>query len=64
MYLIIKENNIYNVKSNIALNETETSVDLEINRTELSTMVTNKNVEFRITLKNKDENNELFKIQC
>lgn len=56
-----KENNIYNVESNIALNETETSVDLEINRTELSTMVTNKNVEFRITLKNKDENNELFK---
>ena len=56
-----KENNIDNIESNIVLNETETSAELEISRTELSTMVTNKNVEFRITLKSKDENNELFK---
>lgn len=56
-----KENNLEGIESNIALNETETSVDLEINRTELSAMTTNNNVEFRITLKSKEENNELFK---
>ena len=56
-----KESNLDNTESSITLNESETSADLEISRTELSTMITNKNVEFRITLKNKDENNELFK---
>lgn len=56
-----KENNLEGIESNIALNETETSVDLEINRTELSTMTTNNNVEFRITLNSKEEKNELFK---
>lgn len=56
-----KENNLEGIESNIALNETETSVDLEINRTELSTMTTNNNVEFRITLNSKEEKNELFR---
>ena len=48
-------------ESNINLVETETSADLQINRTELSAMTTNNNVEFRITLKSKEEKNELFK---
>ncbi len=48
-------------ESNIELKETETSVDLEINRTELSAMVTNNNVEFRMILNSREENQELFK---
>lgn len=56
-----KENNLEGIQSNITLNETETSVDIEISRTELSTMTTNNNVEFRITLNSKEEKNELFK---
>ena len=51
------ENKLENVESNIKLNETETSVNLEVNRTELSAMTTNKNVEFRITLNTKYEKN-------
>lgn len=56
-----KENQLEGIESNIALNETKTSVDLEINRTELSAMTTNNNVEFRITLKSKEEKDRLFK---
>ena len=56
-----KESKLDGAESNIKLNETETSVSLEINRTELSTMTTNNNVEFRITLNSKNEKNELFK---
>lgn len=48
-------------ESNVNLLETETSADLQMNRTELSAMTENNNVEFRITLKSKEEKNELFK---
>lgn len=48
-------------ESNIELKETETSVDLEISRTELSAMVTNNNVEFRMILNSREEYQELFK---
>ena len=56
-----EEKVIGKVNSSIGLQETETSANLEINRTELSTMTKNENVEFRITLNSKNENNELFK---
>ena len=56
-----KENNIEEAESKIELKETETSAKLEINKTELSTMTTNQNVEFRVTLQSKEESNELFK---
>lgn len=56
-----KENVLEGTSSKIDLKETETSVDLEISRTELSAMTANNNVEFRITLKSKEEKNELFK---
>ena len=56
-----KENNIEEAESKIELKETETSAKLEINKTELSTMTTNENVEFRVTLQSKEESNELFK---
>ncbi len=55
------ENQLGNNVSGIELKETETAADLQINRTELSAMTTNNNVEFRITLKSRDEINELFK---
>lgn len=56
-----KETELNTVESNINLLETETSADLQINRTELSAMTTNNNVEFRVTLKSREEKNELFK---
>ena len=56
-----KEIELNTVESNINLLETETSADLQINRTELSAMTTNNNVEFRVTLKSREEKNELFK---
>ena len=56
-----KENKIEEAESKIELKETETSAKLEINKTELSTMTTNQNVEFRVTLQSKEESNELFK---
>ena len=56
-----KEVELNTVESNINLLETETSADLQINRTELSAMTTNNNVEFRVTLKSREEKNELFK---
>ena len=45
----------------INLLETQTSAHLEINKTELSTMTTNKNVEIRAVLETRDEKNELYK---
>lgn len=54
-------NNLATTESAIELQDTETSVDLEINRTELSTMLTNSNVEFRMILNSKEEKEELFK---
>lgn len=47
--------------SNVELKDTETSATLEVNKDSLSTMTTNSNVEFRVILKSKNENNELFK---
>lgn len=47
--------------SNVELKNTETAATLEINKDSLSTMTTNSNVEFRVILKSKNENNELFK---
>lgn len=55
------KNQVEAVESNIELKETESSVDLQINRTELSAMTSNNNVEFRIVLNSKGEKDELFK---
>ena len=55
------ETKLSDAESNIELKETETSVDIQMNRTELSTMTKNENVEFRILLNSKSENNKLFK---
>ncbi len=46
--------------SKIELNETETSAYLELNKNEISTMSLN-NVEMRVVLESKNENNELYK---
>ena len=54
-------NNIGSAKSSIELLESETSVGLEINRTEFTTISSNDNVEIRAILKSRDEKNELFK---
>lgn len=56
-----KENVLEGTESNIELKETVTTADLQINRTELSAMTQNNNVEFRITLNSKDESSDLFK---
>lgn len=48
-------------KSVLPLTETQTSARFEISRTDLSTMVPNKNVEMRVILQNREEKNELFK---
>lgn len=48
-------------QSTIDLKETETSVNLEVNRNQLSAMFPNDNVEFRITLNSKEEKHKLFK---
>lgn len=56
-----KENKLKSNDSNIELLETETSADLQINRTELSAMTKNSNVEFRVVLKSNEEKDELFK---
>lgn len=56
-----QENQIQQVTSYIELQETETSANLDISKTDFSAMTTNENVEFRITLNSKNENNELFK---
>lgn len=50
-----------NTTSSLELKDTITSVDLQMNRTELSTMKKNEDVEFRVLLNSKTENNKLFK---
>lgn len=53
-----------NFESNVAtieLKETETSAKLEVNKKDLSTMSTNKNVEIRAILQTREEKNELYK---
>lgn len=45
--------------STIGLQETETKAQLQLNKTELSTMSTN-NVEMRVVLDSRDENNDLY----
>ena len=54
-------NTLSSTKSNIELLESETSVELELNRTEFTTASSNDNVEIRAILKSRDEKNELFK---
>lgn len=46
--------------SKINLQETETKAQLQLNKTDLSTMSTN-NVEMRVILNSRDENNDLYK---
>lgn len=55
------ENSVQEQTRKISLQETQTQARLEINKTELSTMTTNKNVEMRVILQSKNENHELFK---
>ena len=45
--------------STIGLQETETKAQLQLNKTEFSTMSTN-NVEMRVVLDSRDENNDLY----
>lgn len=47
-------------KSTINLKETETKANLQLNKTEFSTMSAN-NVEMRVTLNSREENNDLYK---
>ena len=61
-YLIDNYNNAYeDIKSNVELKETETYASIEMNRTELSAMTANNNVEFRVVLHTNSEKNELYK---
>ena len=61
-YLIDNYNNAYeDIKSNVELKETETYASIEMNRTELSAMTVNNNVEFRVVLHTNSEKNELYK---
>ena len=46
--------------SKISLQETETKAQLQLNKTNLSTMSTN-NIEMRVVLNSRDENNDLYK---
>ena len=55
------EDEVSKYNSSIKLDETQTSADLQVSRTDLSAMTPNNNVEFRITLKSREEKNELFK---
>lgn len=55
-----QEVQIENIESNVELKETDTSFDFNINRTELSAMTTNSNVEFRIVLNSNNESNKLY----
>lgn len=48
------------IDSKIELQETETKAELQLNKTEFSTMSTN-NVEMRVILYSRDENNDLYK---
>lgn len=51
----------YKGNAEIALEEPETKVDLEVSKTDLTTVVENKNVEIRATLDTSSEYNALFK---
>lgn len=55
------ENMINDCETEIELKDTETSAKIEINKQELSTMISNENVEFRVILETQNENNELYK---
>ena len=56
-----KENvGILETNSKIGLIETETKAQLQLNKTDFSTMSTN-NVEMRVVLNSRDENNDLYK---
>lgn len=49
------------IVSTVELKDTETSAKLEINKSDLSAMTTNENVEFRVILQSKNEKDELFR---
>ena len=51
---------ISGAESKVGLLETETNAQLQLSKTEFSTMSTN-NVEMRVVLNSRDENNDLFK---
>lgn len=51
----------YNVEKEISLKEPETKIDLEVNKTELTTVVTNENVELRAVLDTSSVYNALYK---
>ncbi len=52
--------NVSETDSKIGLSETETKAQLQLNKTDFSTMSTN-NVEMRVILNSRDENNDLYK---
>ncbi len=61
-YIVNNEDTEMNeIFSDIELKETETSAKLEISKENLSAMTINQNVEFRVILESKNENNELYK---
>lgn len=63
-YIINNKEDFFDLGSTeaaINLLETQTSADLQFNRSELSAMTSNDNVEFRIILNSKEEKDELFK---
>ena len=47
-------------KTEIMLKDTQTSAKIEMDKTELSTVTTNKDVEIRVVMQTRDESNELF----
>ena len=55
-----KDNKLETVDSIVELKNSETDINLQINRSEISAMTKNNNVEFRITLNSNNEKNELF----
>lgn len=54
-------NTLAGMQSDINLYESETRVNLDMSRTQLSAMTSNDNVEFRITLNSKEDKDKLFK---
>ena len=55
------ENPIEQATTTTPLKETETSARLEVNKEEISTMTTNKNLEMKVILQTSSENQELYK---
>lgn len=55
------QNTINKAESTISLKETQTTARLEINKEELTTMTTNKNVEMKVILQTSNESQELYK---